>query len=51
MSQTIQLRTIARHERDAVLDLLDEWISTKRKDIEDMRAVPHPWEVARYYDI
>ncbi len=31
--------------------LLDEWISTKRKDIEDMRAVPHPWEVARYYDI
>ncbi|MGD2122192.1 MAG: type I glutamate--ammonia ligase [Gemmatimonadota bacterium] len=31
--------------------LLDEWISTKRKDIEDMRVVPHPWEVARYYDI
>jgi len=31
--------------------LLDEWIQTKRKDIEDMRVVPHPWEVARYYDI
>ncbi len=31
--------------------LLDEWIATKRKDIEEMRAVPHPWEVARYYDI
>ena len=31
--------------------LLDEWISTKRKDIEEMRVVPHPWEVARYYDI
>jgi glutamine synthetase len=31
--------------------LLDEWINTKRKDIEDMRVVPHPWEVARYYDI
>jgi glutamine synthetase len=39
--------------RDGVFPehLLDEWISTKRKDIEDMRAVPHPWEVARYYDI
>lgn len=31
--------------------LLDEWIATKRKDIEEMRVVPHPWEVARYYDI
>ena len=31
--------------------LLDEWISTKRKDIAEMRVVPHPWEVARYYDI
>ncbi len=31
--------------------LLDEWIVTKRKDIEEMRVVPHPWEVARYYDI
>jgi glutamine synthetase len=31
--------------------LLDEGIGTKRKDIEEMRVVPHPWEVARYYDI
>ncbi len=31
--------------------LLDEWIATKRKDIAEMREVPHPWEVARYYDI
>jgi glutamine synthetase len=39
--------------RDGVFpeNLLDEWIRTKRKDIEDMRVVPHPWEVARYYDI
>ena len=39
--------------RDGVFPdyLLDEWIATKRKDIEDMRVVPHPWEVARYYDI
>jgi glutamine synthetase len=31
--------------------LLDEWITTKRRDIEEMRVVPHPWEVARYYDL
>lgn len=31
--------------------LIDEWIAAKTKDIEDMRSVPHPWEVARYYDI
>ncbi len=39
--------------RDGIFpdNLLDEWIATKRKDIEDMRVVPHPWEVARYYDI
>ena len=39
--------------RDGIFpdNLLDEWIVTKRKDIEDMRVVPHPWEVARYYDI
>ncbi|MFC1791451.1 type I glutamate--ammonia ligase [Gemmatimonadota bacterium] len=39
--------------RDGVFPeyLLDEWIATKRKDIEEMRVVPHPWEVARYYDI
>ncbi|MDD5656804.1 MAG: type I glutamate--ammonia ligase [Elusimicrobia bacterium] len=32
-------------------DLLDKWIATKTKDIMDMRQVPHPWEIARYYDI
>jgi glutamine synthetase len=39
--------------RDGVFpdNLLDEWIATKRKDIAEMRTVPHPWEVARYYDI
>jgi glutamine synthetase len=31
--------------------LIDEWIAAKRRDIEEMRVVPHPWEVARYYDI
>jgi glutamine synthetase len=39
--------------RDGIFpdNLLDVWIETKRKDIEEMRVVPHPWEVARYYDI
>ncbi len=39
--------------RDGIFpeNLLDEWITTKRQDIEEMRVVPHPWEVARYYDI
>jgi glutamine synthetase len=39
--------------RDGVFpdNLLDEWIHSKRKDIEEMRVVPHPWEVARYYDL
>lgn len=31
--------------------LIDKWIAAKTKDIEEMRAVPHPWEIARYYDI
>lgn len=31
--------------------LIDKWIATKMKDIMDMRMVPHPWEIARYYDI
>ncbi len=31
--------------------LIDEWIKVKTKDIIDMRGVPHPWEIARYYDI
>lgn len=39
--------------RDGVFPeiLIDEWTESKRRDIEDMRVVPHPWEVARYYDI
>ena len=39
--------------RDGVFPehLLDEWVASKRKDIAEMRVVPHPWEVARYYDI
>ncbi|NOY79161.1 MAG: type I glutamate--ammonia ligase [Calditrichaeota bacterium] len=32
-------------------DLIQKWIEVKRKDIEEMRRIPHPWEVARYYDI
>lgn len=32
-------------------DLLDKWIATKTRDIADMQRVPHPWEIARYYDI
>lgn len=31
--------------------LIEKWITTKMKDINDMRTVPHPWEIARYYDI
>jgi glutamine synthetase len=31
--------------------LIEKWIAAKRKDIEEMRGVPHPWEIARYYDI
>jgi glutamine synthetase len=39
--------------RDGVFPeiLLKEWVDSKRKDINEMRVVPHPWEVARYYDI
>jgi len=32
-------------------DLLDKFIATKMKDVTDMQKVPHPWEIARYYDI
>lgn len=32
-------------------DLIDKWITTKLQDISDMQKVPHPWEIARYYDI
>ncbi len=31
--------------------LIEKWISVKQKDIEEMRRIPHPWEVARFYDI
>jgi len=31
--------------------LIDQWVSSKAKDIEEMRRVPHPWEIARYYDL
>jgi len=31
--------------------LIEKWIAAKRKDIADMRQVPHPWEIARYYDL
>jgi glutamine synthetase len=32
-------------------DLIDIWIAAKKKDIREMQQVPHPWEVARYYDL
>jgi glutamine synthetase len=32
-------------------NLLDKFIATKMKDVADMQKVPHPWEIARYYDI
>ncbi len=32
-------------------DLLEKFIATKSKDVADMQKVPHPWEIARYYDI
>lgn len=31
--------------------LIDKWIKAKMKDIIEMRGIPHPWEIARYYDI
>jgi glutamine synthetase len=31
--------------------LLDKFVATKMRDIADMQKVPHPWEIARYYDI
>ena len=31
--------------------LLEKWISVKMKDINDMQKIPHPWEIARYYDL
>lgn len=32
-------------------DLVDKWVSAKQKDLADMQKVPHPWEIARYYDL
>ncbi|OPX27172.1 MAG: type I glutamate--ammonia ligase [Candidatus Cloacimonas sp. 4484_140] len=32
-------------------DLLLKWIRIKRKDLDEMRKIPHPWEIARYYDL
>ncbi len=31
--------------------LIEKWIEVKQKDINEMRRIPHPWEVARYYDL
>ena len=31
--------------------LIEKWIDVKMRDIEEMRRIPHPWEVARFYDI
>jgi glutamine synthetase len=47
-----------RHDRDYLTyrnvfpeHLLNKFITTKMKDVMDMQRVPHPWEIARYYDI
>lgn len=32
-------------------ELINKWIQVKRKDIAEMQRIPHPWEVARYYDL
>jgi len=32
-------------------ELITKWIQVKRKDIAEMQRIPHPWEVARYYDL
>jgi glutamine synthetase len=31
-------------------DLIRSWISLKRRDVEDIRYRPHPWEFRLYYD-
>jgi len=33
------------------IQLIKKWISIKRTDIAEMRKIPHPWEIARYYDL
>jgi len=31
-------------------DLIEAWINLKRKDVEQIRIRPHPWEFYMYYD-
>jgi len=31
-------------------DLIEAWINLKRKDVEQIRTRPHPWEFQLYYD-
>ena len=31
-------------------DLIEAWIRLKRKDVEEIRIRPHPWEFHLYYD-
>jgi len=31
-------------------DLIESWINLKRKDVEEIRIRPHPWEFHLYYD-
>ena len=31
--------------------LIQQWVAAKQSDINEMRQVPHPWEIARFYDI
>jgi len=31
-------------------DLIEAWIKLKRKDVEQIRTRPHPWEFQMYYD-
>lgn len=33
------------------MQLIHKWIRTKKADIAEMRKIPHPWEIARYYDL
>ena len=39
------------HKNVFPVGLIEKWIAVKTQDIEEMRRIPHPWEVARYYDI
>jgi len=31
-------------------DLIASWVTLKRKDVEQIRIRPHPWEFYLYYD-